>query len=149
MTTSGFQHILVPLDGTPSSELAVAAAVKAAAGNGRLTIIGVVEDLVANHQLPEDYDKQEFWLEQARPTMEYLENAVGLVARADLQVSTVTASGNPAEAILNLAKELSVDAIAMSSHSRTVLHQVLLGSTVQTVMSRAAVPLILVHPPQK
>lgn len=146
MSSPGFSHILVPLDGTPSSELALEAAARAASQNGKVTIVQVAEDLVSPHQLPDDCDKQAFWQEQARPVLEYLEKAKALVTRDDLKVETMAGSGNPAEAILDIAKELAVEAIAMSSHSRSMLRQVLLGSTVQTVMARAAVPLLIVHP---
>ena len=149
MSEPGFRHILVPLDRSPSSELALLAASRAAARGGRLTLLHVGEDMVADHQLPESYDKQAFWEEQARPIHEYLNQSKAMVTREDLQVETVAAGGNPAEAILDIANELGVEAIAMSSHSRSVLRQVLIGSTVQTVLARAKVPLLIVHPPEE
>ena len=148
MTTPGFPHILVPLDGSPSSELAIVAAQQAAAQSGRLTLVEIAEDLVSDHHLPESIDKESFWQQQAQPVREYLEHAKTLVTREDLEVKSLVASGHPAEAILDLISTLSVDAVAMASHSRSVLSRLFSSSTVQTVMPRCPVPLIIVHAPE-
>jgi nucleotide-binding universal stress UspA family protein len=50
-------------------------------------------------------------------------------------------------AILDMIGTLGVDAVAMCSHSRSILRQIFWGSTVQSVMPRCPVPLIIVHDP--
>lgn len=147
MHTPGFAHILVPLDGTPSSELALKAAQQAAALGGRLTLVEIAEDLLSDHQLPEGSDKESFWQSQAQPVREYLKDAAKLITRADLDVHTLVATGHPSQAILDIVSNLEVDAVAMCSHSRSVLRRALKGSTVQSVMPRCPVPLIIVHDP--
>jgi nucleotide-binding universal stress UspA family protein len=47
------------------------------------------------------------------------------------------ATGDPAEAILHLAQELTVDLIVMATHGRTGLPHVLLGSVAEKVVRRA------------
>ena len=142
----GFKHILVPLDGSESSELSIQVAQQAASQDGQITLVQIAEDMVADHQLPHDSDKQAFWKSQSEPVYDYLKSRVGLIARDDLKVEVIVATGHPAEVILDIAAELKVNAVAMCSHSRSKLRQFILGSTVQTVMKRLSVPLIIVHP---
>ena len=142
----GFKHILVPLDGSKSSELSIQVAQKAASQDGQITLVQIAEDMVADHQLPHDSDKQAFWKSQSEPVYDYLKSLLGSIAREDVRVEVIVASGHPAEAILDIAADLKVDAVTMCSHSRSKLRQFFLGSTVQTVMSRLPVPLIIVHP---
>ena len=144
--TPGFEHILVPLDGTPTSELAIIAAQKAAGDAATLTLVQIAEDIVAPHQLPDGSDMEGFWQKQAQPVRDYLAHAKKLVTREDLHVKTMVATGHPAEAILDIITDAGADAVAMTSHSRSLVYQILIGSTVQTVMARCAVPLIVVHP---
>lgn len=143
--TYGFRKILVPLDGTPSSELALQAAMKAASKDALITLVQIAEDIVSSHHLPDEADKEAFWEKQAAPVREYLEKLKGTVARPDFRFQTMVASGHPAEAILDIASELQVDAVAMCTHSSKV-RQIFLGSTVQSVMSRCKVPVLVVHP---
>jgi nucleotide-binding universal stress UspA family protein len=145
----GFYHILVPLDGTPTSELALATARKAVASGGRLTLVQIAEDLVSDYHLPEGSDKEAFWTRQAQPVRDYLEQISAQIPREDLTVEVIVAAGHPAEAILDMAEELEVDAVSMVCHSRSKVRRMLLGSTVQKVMERLTVPLLLIHPKEK
>lgn len=145
--TPGFLHVLVPLDGSPSSELALIPAQKVAAEGGTITLVEIAEDLVASHHLPEGSDKKGFWQQQVQPVREYLAHAAKLVTREDLTVKTLVSSGHPGMAILDIIDTLDVEAVAMCSHSRSLLRRIFVGSTVQTVMPRCPVPLIIVHDP--
>jgi nucleotide-binding universal stress UspA family protein len=143
---AGFHHILVPLDGTPSSELALTAAEQAVAKDGRLTLLRVV-DLLGDHYLPDDSDREKIRDEQLNPVLDYLDKAKSRITRVDLEVETTLASGAPADAILDVASEKQVDAVAMCTHTEAKLRQFLLGSVAQRIMKRCPVPVIVVHPP--
>lgn len=54
--------------------------------------------------------------------------------------------GSPAEAIIECAKENNVDMIVMSSHGRTGLGRMLLGSVAESVMRHAECPILIVKP---
>ncbi len=54
--------------------------------------------------------------------------------------------GAPADAIVALAKEEGVDLIVMSSHGRTGLGRLLLGSVAEVVTRRAECPVLIVKP---
>jgi nucleotide-binding universal stress UspA family protein len=54
--------------------------------------------------------------------------------------------GSPAAAIIDFAKEKGVDLIVMSSHGRTGLGRLLMGSVAELVMRRAECPILIVKP---
>ena len=145
MQSPDFQHILVPLDGSAESELALAPAQKAGAANGRVTLVHVAEDLINAHQLPLGESGEKFSAQQVEPVREYLAAVATQIVRSDLKVETVVASGHPADAILDLAQELGVDAIALCNHMRSPLRRVLKGSTIQYLLAKSKVPLLVVH----
>jgi nucleotide-binding universal stress UspA family protein len=54
--------------------------------------------------------------------------------------------GSPAGAIVDFAKEKGVDLIVMSSHGRTGLGRLLMGSVAELVVRRAECPVLIVKP---
>ena len=63
------------------------------------------------------------------------------------QVSTETSvrSGQPAFEIIEAAKELPADLVVMSTHGRTGLKHVFLGSVTEHVVRQAPCPVLVVH----
>ena len=57
-------------------------------------------------------------------------------------------SGDPAEEIVRLAAEKHVDMIVMSTHGRTGLSRLLMGSVAEHVVRRAACPVLTFKQPQ-
>lgn len=53
--------------------------------------------------------------------------------------------GNPADAILRVARERGVDLIVMGTHGRTGLQHVLLGSVAEHVVRHAQCPVLVTH----
>jgi universal stress protein A len=62
-----------------------------------------------------------------------------------LPVDVKIAIGKPAEEILRLAREVGVDLIVMGTHGHRELHQLLLGSTAETVFHNAPCPVFMVR----
>lgn len=58
---------------------------------------------------------------------------------------TQVATGDPAEAIVQVAQELSVDLIVMATHGRTGLRHVLLGSVAEKVVRHAPCAVLTVR----
>ena len=58
----------------------------------------------------------------------------------------VVIAEDPAEQILNHAREEEVDLIAMATHGRTGLARLLMGSVAHTLLQARAAPLLLVRP---
>lgn len=62
-----------------------------------------------------------------------------------LPVDVKVAIGKPAESILRVAREEGVDLIVMGTHGYGELHQLLLGSTAETVFHNAPCPVFMVR----
>jgi nucleotide-binding universal stress UspA family protein len=64
-----------------------------------------------------------------------------------LSVDVKVAVGKPAEEILRVARQETVDFIVMGTHGHTGLHHILLGSTAETVLRTAPCPVLMVRLP--
>lgn len=72
-------------------------------------------------------------------------------ARADLSFRTdeiLVERGNPAEKILQVAAERSVDLIVMGTYGYGTLKDAVMGGTARRVLRRAGVPVLLVRLPE-
>ena len=67
---------------------------------------------------------------------------------ADLRVATdVVAAENVARGIVEYSREHGADLIALSTHGRSGLRRVLLGSVAEEILRRSHVPVLLFPPP--
>jgi nucleotide-binding universal stress UspA family protein len=74
----------------------------------------------------------------------WLEADAASIREAGLMVTTsVTASGEPAEALLTVAQAQGADLVVIGSRSHNFLHQVFLGSVAREVIRRSAVPVLI------
>jgi nucleotide-binding universal stress UspA family protein len=63
----------------------------------------------------------------------------------DIKAETVLRIGSPEVEIVNAAKELNIDLIILSTHGRTGLGHVFLGSTTERVVRHAGCPVLVVR----
>jgi nucleotide-binding universal stress UspA family protein len=144
-----YKHILIPTDGSKLSNHAITQGIALARSTGaRVTGLFVAPaptPLVfaglrpVAHMQPDEHAAM-----TARAATRYL----GLIAKAardaGVPCESVTVTGEyPAEAILEAAKRLKCDLIAMASHGRRGLAGVLLGSETQKVLTHAKVPVLV------
>jgi nucleotide-binding universal stress UspA family protein len=59
---------------------------------------------------------------------------------------SIIRKGQAESEIVNVAKELASDLIILSTHGRTGLERLLMGSTVEKVVRRAGCPILVVRP---
>jgi nucleotide-binding universal stress UspA family protein len=64
----------------------------------------------------------------------------------DLSVTTIIRHGDPAEEILRVADEQSVDVICMGARGRGRVSGALLGSVSTAVLHHSPAPVIVLHP---
>jgi nucleotide-binding universal stress UspA family protein len=137
------KSILVPLDGSISAEAALTPAVDLARDKAaRLVLLRAAEahTLVA--------DPTEAQVAAVREAEEYLASLRARVERGG-GVETVDVAvwyGPPAEAIAEAAMYRKVDLIVMSSHGRSGLGRLVLGSVAETVLRSTTVPILLIRP---
>jgi len=66
-------------------------------------------------------------------------------SRSGLRVETCVAQGTPSQVILDQARSVGADLIAMGTHGRSGLDRLLLGSTAERVLSSAPCPMLTVR----
>jgi nucleotide-binding universal stress UspA family protein len=115
------EPILVPLDGSDVAEQALPYAEALAAPGCQLILLEV------------DQDEDEL---------------SALVRHADSCARLETATGDPAQQILQVARDLGVGLIVMTTHGRGALGRWAFGSVADTVTRTAPVPVLIVRPRQ-
>lgn len=135
--------ILVPLDGSALAETALTPAVELARLHGaKLVLLRAAEA----HTLPLA-DPVQAQVAAVREAEDYLAVVRGRLAAGGLvDVETSAWYGAPAEAIVEAARFRAVDLIVMSSHGRTGLGRLVLGSVAETVLRGTRVPILLIRP---
>lgn len=145
-----YKRILVPTDGSPVSESAVAAAIEFARACGSEIValsIAVPEPLLQSVEgaMVVDPGRQ---VDELRTHAQDLAAAIAARAQgAGVACTTVTmASLDPGEAIVQAARENACQLIVMGSHGRRGLSRLLMGSVTQAVLAYAPVPVMVVRP---
>ena len=140
------RRLLVPVDFSDSSILALRHAVDLAADSGgSLTIV---------HVVAADYGWFEIGREEYRDLDKSLQKQVADELRAladanvprNISVDLEVRIGRPVEEILAAAAETKSDLIVLSTHGRTGLDRYLLGSVAERVAHLAACPVLLLPP---
>jgi nucleotide-binding universal stress UspA family protein len=135
--------ILVPMDGSALAEAALAPAVELARERGaKLLILRAAEA----HTLPMA-DPTEAQVAAVRDAEQYLADMRDRAMRAGVtDVDVSVWYGPPAQAIVEAAQYRKADLIVMSSHGRSGLGRLVLGSVAETVLRATAVPILLIRP---
>ncbi|PWJ21133.1 universal stress protein [Jannaschia seohaensis] len=138
-----FENILLPVDPAhdESWKQAVPLALRCAAGEGKIHLLGIVHDvggpLVANY-LPENY---------VQHAMEHVKSELEALAEKELSeaksVEVHVAVGHVAETILRIAESLSADLIVMASHPPNELRTLLVGSQADKVVRHSPIPVLV------
>ncbi len=134
---AAFDRVLIPTDGSESSETAATHGARLAAATGaELHAVHVVETgLVRSGSRERGEEYVETAAERARDS--------GVSA-----VETAVLEGRPHQTILAYAAEHDVDWIVMGSHGKTGIRRYLLGSVTERVVRFANAPVITVKPPR-
>ena len=135
--------ILVPLDGSPVAEAALAPAVALAREAGaKLVLLRAAEA----HTLP-TADPIEAQVDVMREAQEYLARTRARVAGAGVADVEVSAwYGPPVEAIVEAARYREADLIVMSSHGRSGVARLIMGSVAERVLRSTRVPILVIRP---
>jgi nucleotide-binding universal stress UspA family protein len=138
------EKILVPLDGSTLAEAAINVAVDLAGG---ASVTYVLIRAAEAHTLPGG-DPTDAQVEVVRQAEEYLEATRERLAKAGIaNVSTSVWYGPAAAAIIDAARINKADLIVMSSHGRSGLGRLILGSVAEAVLRGTTVPICIVRTP--
>ena len=146
-----YQTIIVPLDTSPFAEQTLDQAHElTSAMNATLLLVSIVPP---PHVLPFHIRKEKephslmsalHQAELERRT-HYLEQRAEHFREQGLRVQTHVATGHPAEEILRFSTQHQHTLLVMTSHGRSGLRRILLGSVAMKVVQGAHVPILLVR----
>jgi len=139
-----FEHVLVPLDGSPLAESVLPHALEMARTFGaKTTLLQVVEQESA---APAScaVDPLDWHLRKAEAEA-YLHKVVQRIGEPDLGLACECVEGQAAERIIDFAHRHGVDLIALCSHGRSGLSGWNVSSVVQKIILRAHVSTLLVR----
>ena len=141
------RHVLLPTDFSHDAELAARAArdLLGATAGARITVLHA-------YHLPVEYTAYgtiptglPFQQDVAAVADEKLAEVAATLAADGLQVDTLAREGYPPDVIVDAARELAADVIAMGTHGRTGLRHLLLGSNAERVVEHAPCPVLTVR----
>ena len=135
------QKILVPLDGSMLAEAAIDTAIHLAAGAPvTLSLLRAAEARTLPGADPTDME-----VRVVREAEDYLASVRDRLAKRGItHVDTSVWYGDPAPAIPEAARLKKADLIVMSSHGRSGLGRLILGSVAESVLHSTTVPLCIV-----
>ena len=148
-----YRKILVPIDGSRTSELGLREAIRLGACDKRATIrlLHVLEPLPALQGM-EVAVTEELITNMLQFGDKILKKAKALVEGSGLRAETVflkKSQQRAADGIAAEARRWKADIIVMGTHGRRGLSRVVLGSDAEAAVRSAAVPVLLVRSPGK
>lgn len=143
-----YNKILVPLDGSELAEQVLPQVIELANCTGAEIVLLRVPDVPVYEYLMIAPELGAGMREQAEnEARQYLERLSEKLLEMGLEVQTqMVYEGAVYSTILNTAKELRVDLIAMSTHGRSGLARLVMGSVADDVVRHAELPVLLVRP---
>lgn len=139
-----YEHILVPLDGSTASEMAVEHAVRLAENfRAELTLLRVVS-------LPvfPGVDVAEAERAIVAESETYLQEVAHHISAESITIHTAVCVGKAADTIVEQAHQRAKAMVVMATHGHSRIEQWPLGSTAEKVLRSMQVPVFLVRVPQ-
>ncbi|MFI5338846.1 MAG: universal stress protein [Candidatus Methylomirabilales bacterium] len=140
-----FRKILVPLDGSALAEAILPRATELAKDLGaELLLLRVA----MAHVFP-GVDPTEEEVRVVREAEEYVEALADKLAEKGARIRTAVRYGTAAAEIIAHIAANEVDLVAMSTHGRSGLSRLVMGSVAEEVVRNAGVPVLLSRAPGK
>ncbi len=143
-----FKHILVPVDGSATSLLAVSKAAELAKVFGSSVTAVYVVDPYPFTGVGADfaYGQAQYLSAATAEANAALEAVRKIMDEAGQSVTTVVGEGHAVhEGIVRVLETTNADLIVMGSHGRRGLEKLMLGSVTQRVLSSVHVPVLVVR----
>jgi nucleotide-binding universal stress UspA family protein len=138
-----FEHLLIPLDGSPLAECVLPHGLAVARAQGaRVTLLQVVEQAEPAGRT-RAIDPLEWHYSEAEAGA-YLQDVAERLRVAGFPSTQVLLQGDPAERVIEYAQAEHADLILLSSHGRSGLSGWNVSSVVQKILARAYLSILLV-----
>jgi Universal stress protein UspA and related nucleotide-binding proteins len=145
-TMREYKNILVPTDFSENSFKAVEFGYfLAQKSNGKLHIIHVIEPLF---QMPIEkvFDGERLQRARYDEAIKELNDLINRIPQSNVQVCYSILEGKPFNKIFYYTKDKKVDLIVMSTHGKTGLSSILMGSIAEKIVRLSEVPVITLKP---
>jgi nucleotide-binding universal stress UspA family protein len=141
-----YKRVLVPLDGSPLAEAIIPFLVEIAGPlDMSIVLLRVLEPVpvaVVEGVRQTMIDISET---RRRDAEAYLESVASTLKRRGISTSYDVRTGRPDVRILEAARDISADLVAMSTHGRSGLGRLLFGSVAEQVLRHAEVPVFMMR----
>jgi nucleotide-binding universal stress UspA family protein len=152
-----FRRILVPIDGSPTSNKGLEEAIALAKNQaGRVCLLHVVDESIVTQgfdgtmYVPAKY-VDEFLKALREDGRKLLAKAETKVRQRHVKVDTVlleSLGSRVADLIIKQAKKWRADVVVLGTHGRRGLSRILMGSDAEMVVREAPIPVLLVRSPR-
>ena len=147
-----YKRILVPVDGSPTSNAGLRDAIRLARGEGAaLRLVHVADQHhVAMMGMDSATAIEELIAGVVQAGRQILRKAERMVRKEGLEPSAVlleTLTGPAADAIVRQAKKWGADLIVIGTHGRRGARRLLMGSDAEQIVRTSSVPVLLVRSP--
>lgn len=146
--TGNFPLLLVPLDGSRMAEAALPLAETVARAQGSVVLLAQVTPLLTwafsasgGFATPDMYAT--LLAAEDREAREYLEGVAAPLAARGTRVQILSVRGDPAPTLLDLAQQTPAALVVMTSHGRTGLGRLTLGSVADRLVREGTAPVLL------
>ena len=144
-----YQRILVPFNGSNTSERALQEAIKLAGGTGVLRLVYVLEEILPVGNDGFEYANMSILHENARTAAEgILAQAADSARKSGATVETILLQElgqGIVDIIIHESLDWFADLIVIGTHGRTGLTRLLLGSVAEGVVREASMPVLLIR----
>lgn len=144
-----FQHLLVPLDGSPAAEAALPVARELATRcAARLTLVQVIKPAPWPAEMRAELPDMEPRVvdREVEVATAYLREQEAVLREAGFAVQAlIMPRESVVRGILDALEEAGADTIVMSTHGLTGLPRLMLGSVAEQVVRHTPVPVVLVR----
>lgn len=147
---SRFHKILVAVDGSPSSELALDEAIKLAQAQGaRLRLVHVMDEL----GWVNGFESARAYLDDVLPRMreaggQLLARGLAKALAAHVEAESelvIQAAGRVCDDVADEARRWGADLIVAGTHGRHGIDRLLMGSSAEQIVRHASTPVLLVR----
>lgn len=149
-----YQRILVPIDGSPTSRKGLEEAIRLAKlTGGQLRLIHVVDELSLAAGMGAYAGPIEGWADELRDAGQKLLDEASAAAQAAGVAHDAVVHDNigapVTDVVLHEAQSWPADVIVIGTHGRRGVGRMLLGSSAETIVRAAPVPVLLVRTPEE
>ena len=141
-----FKNILVPFDlSSPSNQAFKVALDIAQKYDSKITLITCIEGDSWHHKFYDARADMELLKKQSKVAKKHMEKLEAAANKVDVNIKLqILKSTSVVKDITTFAKSRKMDLIVMSSHGRTGLDKVILGSVANGVVQRTRCPVLLI-----